>query len=203
MGILEWLFGSKKRGLDPDNKYTYYYNSRSTKDIRDIRVFNPYTDQGTDERASINSEEHYPNGKLKKIILRKSVSVMWGNGQGEDEEKRQVIKTFHENGKNAGEFKFLFNTKSSTYKKHGLWTEYDEHGLRRKYTKYENGRRIYEQIFENGNWIDKEQQERDILLAKAQPIFDKLVRERAYGTNRQLKKVEETILDKLNPENQD
>jgi hypothetical protein len=171
MGILDWLFGKKKIGLDPDNKdkYIYYNNSGPPEDVRDLSVWNAYTEENETERGDIYSEEYHPNGKLKKITIRKTVSLIWQNGKGLDEEKRQVIRTFYENGNKKSEDIYKFYDRSSTYKKNGMSFEYYEpdngsnqwiidENAHWKSIIWENGRKKDESVRKNGKWIHSQKQ---------------------------------------------
>lgn len=166
MGIFDFLFGKKKIGLDPNNKdkYIYYHNSGTTEDVRDVDIWNSHKKTHEKERGDIYSEEHHPNGKLKKITIRKTI-------KRRGEEKIQIIRTFYENGNSKTKDTYKFYDRSSTYKKNGLSFEYYEpdngsdqwvidRNVHKKITEWKNGRKTSESVTKNGKaikgyWADK------------------------------------------------
>lgn len=159
--LFDRLFKSKKWGLNPQNskkhKYTYISYSGEKSDIREI-----FSDEGDLQRAEIFSEEYYPNGNLKQINLRKSgINIKKRYSEErfqrlkseENIGKIEVIKTFHKNGRQATESEFLFDKKSNSYTKVGLWTEWNKTGAPDyRMFKFKNGAK--HRVYENGKWSD-------------------------------------------------
>ena len=165
--LFDRLFKSKKWGLNPHNseehKYTYINYGEQKEDIRDI-----YSDEGTLIRAEVFSEEHYPNGKLKQINLRKTgINFKKRYGKSElrfqrikDDENTgmiEIIKTFYENGKKATKSEFFFDEKSNSFKRVSIWTEWNEcneNGPPSKKISIEFKAEMIDKFYENGIWYD-------------------------------------------------